>query len=112
MIYWTFFCLFFFLNNLQFFLPFQFFHLHFQIEHLLKQTNQNRYSIIRGPLTYHGIEFDIYGGVHYNGCAFEDGGYREEDADDERRRYREVCIESLGKEAREGEVGEEGEKEK
>ena len=48
-----------------------------------------------GPLTYRGVDFDKYGGVHYNGCAFENGGYREKDADDERRRYREVCIEKM-----------------
>ena len=50
---------------------------------------------LRGPLVYHGVKFDKYGGVHYNGCAFENGGYREEDAEDERRRYREVCIEDM-----------------
>jgi hypothetical protein len=50
---------------------------------------------LTGPLTYRGVEFDKYGGIHYNGCAFENGGYREKDADDERRRYREVCIEKI-----------------
>jgi len=53
------------------------------------------YCIVHGPLVYHGIEFDKYGGVHYNGCAFTDGGYRKDDADDERRRYKEACIVQL-----------------
>ena len=38
------------------------------------------------------------GGVHYNGCAFINGGYREEDADDDRRRYQEACIDLMGQE--------------
>ena len=63
------------------------------------------FCVVRGPLVYHGVAFDKYGGVHYNGCAFENGGYREEDADDDRRRYREVCIEDL---VRKGVKGVEG----
>jgi hypothetical protein len=58
-------------------------------DHLVIQSGGgvDGYCVFHGPLTYHGVEVDKSGGVHYSGAYFAF-----ESEDEEPARYTEHCI--------------------